>query len=85
MVQNAGQVEHPSGMWARSRTITESSYDLYEEIRILSRPLEFVGTTFVSSARITNLLLEAGRDHDSLYKNGLKTYELSMETYRRSS
>ena len=59
LVQNAGQVAHPSGICDKSRTMTESSYDFLDWIRTLSRPLAFAGTTLKSSARITNVLSDA--------------------------
>lgn len=61
-VQNAGQtLQMESGTCCTSRTTTESRYVLYEEIRLLSRPLAEGGTMLWKSGRIMNLSPEAMR------------------------
>jgi hypothetical protein len=54
-VQKAGQVAQPAGMCARSSTIKASSYAVFEEMRMLSRPRALGSTMLTSSARIKNL------------------------------
>src|SRR5712671_4405770 len=55
-VQNAGQVAHPTGMCATSRTTIESSYTFCEWMRMLERPRAAGSTMDTSSARIMNWL-----------------------------
>lgn len=69
MVQKAGQVAHPSGICARSRTMIESLYAWCDMIRMLSRPLAVGWTTFVASARMINVLFEANNDSGLISTN----------------